>query len=345
MKKKFFLGLSLIAVASLWTGCSNDDVVNPAGSKQPISFHLQGGTPDLKATGTSALHVDAFVVYGTDDSKDFGQANEFLFDGVTVARQKDGLFDYSPKRFYGEGAVNSVFYAYSPVNATSNGLAVATPVPEVVSSAINAKYTYTLPKPNSTGLTTQQDLLFAGTIPAQIQNGSNMVALTFKHVLSRIFVTATNSTLKDGDVIVTKLGLLNLKTIADIKFQSSNATWGWENFSKNDTLYYVLADKGVLVPSSTLSSVKLTSMEQGMMIIPQKAINTGDLAKYDTGDFALKVEYDLGNLKNQVKYIVLKKDYEFQPGYQYNINIDFKGNTIEFEMSVEPWVDGTVVYP
>lgn len=344
MKKNHFLGLSLLAVAGLWTGCSNDDAVNQESGKQSISFHVQGGTPQMKTTGTGSLHVDAFVVYGTDNSKDFGQANQFIFDGVTVARQKDGSFDYSPKRFYGENATNSAFFAYSPVNATSNGLTVATS--SVTSSVITAKLTYVLPKPSPTsGLVTQQDLLLDGVMPTIATGTSNStVAFNFKHVLSRIFVTATNTTQKDGDAIVTSLKLRNLNCTADIDFQA-NASWLWSNWSSVDDLEYILAEKGVVVPSQTVTPAKLTSMEQGMMIIPQTTVNPSDDNVFDTGDFALEVKYDLGNLKNQTKYILLKKDFKFEPGYQYNINIEFKGNSIDFTMSVETWQDGTVVYP
>ncbi|MDR0542079.1 MAG: fimbrillin family protein [Dysgonamonadaceae bacterium] len=344
MKKSLVLGWSLLAMAGVWTGCSNDESVEAPVSKNAISFRLQGSTPATRTTGTQLQHVDAFVVYGTDNSDDFGVNNKFIFDGVSVVRQAAGGFDYSPKRFYGASANGSEYFAYSPVNATANGLAVKT-APAVSNSVIAATYTYTLPKPDKNGNITQQDLLFTGARPAvDLSTGNNTVTFDFKHVLSRIFVTAINQTTKDGDAIVKSLKLKNLFCQADISFDFTNnsnassynvAGWKWNAWAVTDSLEYILADKGVVVPSATSNPIFLTSMEQGMMIIPQETANTA--SNVDNGDFALKVEYDLGNLKNQTKYIYLTDKYKFEIGKQYSIKITFKGTLIDFSITVEDW--------
>lgn len=349
MKNKWFLGLSLLAAAGLWTGCSKEEVGSES-SKQPISFRLQGGAPAMRTTGTGLAHVDAFVVYGTDNSNDFGGSDEFIFEGISVVRQQDNSFDYSPKRFYGENSNRSVYFAYSPVNATVNGLDITTMMPAVSSSDITGKFAYTLPKPNTSGLVTQQDLLLSAAQENVVHNssGSNTVSFNFKHALSRIFVTATNATLKDGDAIVTNLTLKNLFCKANILFDTSkslNSVWNWDDWVNREDLEYVLAEKGVVVPSNTTNPIWLTSKEQGMMVIPQETVNTNDDTTVDQNDFYLEVKYNLGNLKNQTKNILFKDKFTFEAGKQYSMNIKFTGTLIEFTMIVTDWVDGGTVTP
>ena len=96
--KNLFLGMSFLAIAGLWTGCSNDEVNTPSEG-QLISFHVQGGTPNLRTTGTTAAYVNAFVVYGTDNATQAATLPN-LFNGVTVARQVGGVFAYSPIKYY-----------------------------------------------------------------------------------------------------------------------------------------------------------------------------------------------------------------------------------------------------
>ncbi|GHV58544.1 hypothetical protein FACS1894182_11200 [Bacteroidia bacterium] len=336
--KKLFLGLSLLAIANVWTGCSKEESIE--APVNVISFRVQGGTPQLRTTGVTVDHVDAFTVYGTDDSKDFGgnATSAFIFDGVTVARQQNGTFDYSPKRFFGENASQSVFFAYSPVSAIANGL---TPSVDPASGAFAAgsKLTYVLPVPDKTGLVTQQDLLVSGVDPSVSPSGTTMVTLNFEHALARVFVKAKNTTAKEGDVVVKSLTLKGLKNEAEIQI-NSDATWKWAAHTVPGDLNYILADGGVSVPSggALATAILLTSMEQGMMVIPQKTVNGNKDAIYAAGDFALEVKYDLGyNLKDQVKYIKLTDEYEFESGKQYNILITFSGSAIEFTVTVTPW--------
>ena len=93
MRTNKFLLIAL-ATAGMFTACSNDDeVVMNQGNE--ISFRVQGGAPELRTTATTKEHVDAFVVYGTDD-KTVAASLPNIFNGITVARQVNGSFDYNP---------------------------------------------------------------------------------------------------------------------------------------------------------------------------------------------------------------------------------------------------------
>ena len=102
--KNLFLGVSLLAIAGMWTGCSNDDEV--ANPKQ-IAFHVQGGVPNPKIPGTTVDQVNAFVVFGSDD-----QATSNIFHNITVARQagSGNVFDY--QRNYQKIFGNSCFVRF-----------------------------------------------------------------------------------------------------------------------------------------------------------------------------------------------------------------------------------------
>jgi len=339
---KIFLSV-LAAAGLLFTACSNNESVQSPQNGQAISFRTQGGTPTgiQRTTGTTTLYVDAFAVYGTDDVEDATNTAN-IFNGVTVARQVGGGFDYNPKKYYSAGATSSEFFAFSPVSAIRNNTITNLPTSSVFSGA---SFDYKVVKPDASGNTTQDDLLVAGTSIDDIA-GSGTVHLQFKHALSRIFVKA-KSELKE-DVVITGLTLKNLLpegTITGTPVTSSpfEWTWVWATSSTTKTDYdFVLAPTGVAVPKGTGTGaspnnvpVLVTSMEQGMMVIPQ-AIVTSSPADYTAGDFALEVTYNVANLTAQKAYVYLTNGYAFTMGSQYAITIAFTGaDLIEIGFTID----------
>ena len=332
MKKTIFLGLSLLAIAGMWTGCSNEDgfeQVDSATVKQAISFRTQGGMPETKTTATTTENIEAFVVYGTDDA-----AASNIFDGVTIARQTDGTFSYSPKRYYTEGAATAVFAAYSPVSANVSNQN-ATDLDTEIS------FDYVVAPPVTTGNTAQEDLLVSGNSVAAT---TGTVSLQFGHALSRIFVKATNDL--PETVVIKELTLKNLNSTGTITGTPAAAppdvwTWAWDAGSVPDDYRYVLAEAGVAVPTATSTATLVTSMEQGMMVLPQKTVNAtpNDVT---AGDFALEVIYDVANLTDQTAHVYLTNDYEFEMNKQYAITIAFTAAAsnlivIDFTIGVDPF--------
>ena len=322
--KKFLLGLSLLAIAGLWTGCSKDDevVVDSQNDAQAISFRVQGGMPNLRATGTSAAYVNAFVVYGNDD-----QAVSNIFAGTTVARQPGSgdVFDYNPKKYYSPNATAAKFAAYSPVSKKISAPAFV--------FGTGLVFNYEVVTPDNTGNTTQEDLLVAGTsVDVSSLTPPTYVQFDFKHALSRIFVKAANNL--NETVIIKNLKLKNLNSTGKITgAPGATWTWSWGTLGVKKDYGYVLAPTGVAVKAGLSLATLVTSMEQGMLILPQETENAADDAS--AGDFALEVEYNIANVTD-VAYVYLPDGYEFEMGKQYAITIDFSSldNLIEIDFTI-----------
>lgn len=327
VKNLFF---ALPVMTGLMYGCSNDEEVKTLANEQAVSFRVQSGVPALRTTGTTVDYVNAFVVYGTDDV--FPALNELIFDGITVARQQGAnSFDYNPKRFYGDGATKAAFFAYSPVSNKITGISAPADMPTSPLS-----FNYEVITPNATGNTTQEDLLVAHT---HLTNISISVALAFEHALSRIFVQARNEL--SEIVTIKELKLKNLYSKGTFKAEfTTTPWWTWAGFNTKIDYAYVLAPTGVAVPSATTTATLVTSMEQGMMVLPQATYNGGAATDFDAGDFALEVTYDVANLKDQTAYVLLSDGYTFEAGKQYVITIAFTGTDIpqiNFTIDVSPF--------
>ncbi len=247
MKKNLFLGMSLLAIAGLWAGCSNDEGVDISPQGKAISFGVQGGVPEVKtkATATTTEYVNAFVVSGSDDKFKMGVDNVVTNDGTngreqalfwnfSIARSASatspyGYYDYNPKRYFHKDATKATFFAYSPVSkfvthtsetdpivANKNG-ALVDHLLDAFEEGVSKPYAtfdYEVPELDEVkGETTQEDLLVAWTdysIPVSpiMENTSTKIMLNFNHALSRVFITGQNAT--TSDVIITNLQLNNL---------------------------------------------------------------------------------------------------------------------------------------
>ncbi|MDL2299681.1 fimbrillin family protein [Bacteroides sp. OttesenSCG-928-E20] len=323
MIRKIFLGVSLLAIAGVWTGCSNDEVMDATSSEaRAIDFRVQGGVPAVSRTTTTTKDkVDAFVVYGTDDV-----ATANIFDGVTVARVAEtATYTYSPLRYYSVGAAYADFVAYSPVSAKMTSSVPA-------SLTTSAPFNYELAAPNSTGTTAQDDLLVSA-MRVEDNDFNNSVSFTFQHALSRLFVKASNPL---NEIITIKsLTLNNLYSKGTITATySSGWTWGWGNSQNTAKPYsFILPDTGVALPAGA-DKQQVVSAEQGMMVIPQTTVDNGD-ETLDSGEFNIEISYIIGNqTASQTRNFFFKQTLTFDISTQYAILISFTGlNEIEFAIT------------
>ena len=339
MKMNRFFLLTL-AIAGMFISCSNDEAIESTNEGQEISFRLQGSMPTgiQRTTASTTVNVDAFVVYGTDDYFAGKSSPEMIFDGVTVARQigPGNFFTYAPKKYYGESATKAYFIAFSPVSTKVSNITstISGTVPD-----FTLAFEYTVPAPDNSGkgYTTQEDLLIARTPVNSLS--TTTVHMNFSHALSRVFVTASNST--ETPVVISALILKNLVTKGTLVCDPLNATPAkWTPSSTKGDYGYILSES-VAITSSLKKYV--TSMEQGMMVIPQETVNTNDDNSFDTGDFALEVQYSFAG-QNMVKNILLNDGYTFLANKQYSINIEFTGTAIDFTVDVtdfEEPINGT----
>ena len=333
MKTYKFLLVALIATG-FFAACTNEPVIDPVKMNEPseIAFRLQGGTPDIvtRALATTIANLDAFVVFGTDDVLD--ASSDLILDGVTVARQLGGAFTYSPRAYYSAGVTSAGFFAFSPVSANVTFSSPAGLLSSVVS------FDYEVLRPDNTGNISQEDFLVADTTVTGSTALAATVDLAFRHALSRIFVTATNDAA--DPVIITGLKLMNLITKGSLDVDLSTG-WAWTPSAlPTDTAnyeYQLAPSGGVVVQGGTIARTLVTSMEQGMMILPQvtQITGTGDVT---AGDFALEVTYEFANFGTQTRYVYIPEvspgvGYEFEAGNQYNIYISFDGLLpIEFDV-------------
>ena len=331
----FFVALAAIA---LFTACSSEEVIQPINNEgQPISFRLQGGTPEIttRSTATTLPYLDAFVVYGTDDV--YGATNDLIFDGTTVALDiNSGSFTYAPTRYYDLGAGAASFVAFSPVSAKVSNINATS------FWTAGTSFDYTVPAPDNSGNTVQEDLLVASVAITSI---TPSVSIPFEHALARIFVTATNAA--NDPVFIDSLILRNLQTTGTLAFAPHPATTRtWTPAGTLGDYKYILAPSGVVVDSLTNTPTLVTSMEQGMMVLPQATQNTNNDHVFDSGDFALQVYYRFSNLGAQSRYIMLTNNYAFAEGNQYTINLDFAGGTaIDFTVTVDTFAPLTAAPP
>ena len=350
--KTFRFSLVALVATVLFAACSNDEAVLPANNEaQAISFRTQGGTPEVtpRSTATTIDNIEAFVVYGTDytppPASPYPGTPFHLFTGETVARvagASSNLFDYNPKKYYSTGATTASFFAYSPVSAGTGTPTLTAPIVTNLSAGVTFDYKVT--PPDASGNTVQEDLLVAGitvTPPSPTP-----VYLGFTHALSRIFVKAKNSLAED--VVITGLELKNLYTTGTMTGTPA-WTWTWAPTGSKTHIPFVLAPTGVAVPAGTGSpnAVLVTSMEQGMLVLPQVTANTTP-DDHTNGDFALEVKYRVANLLNQTAYVYLTDGYPFEIGTQYAITIDFSGTDlieIKFIIGVGTFTDDPATMP
>jgi hypothetical protein len=320
--------------------------------------------------------VNAFVVNAYGDVT--GSTNATM-SAVTVYR-KEGTtannFDYNPKAFYFSTDTEVGFAAYSPVS---------TNVTKGLGEYGDAnKIDYTVPVPDATNGTTQQeDLLAAYTDQTDLTGPS--VSLAFKHALSRVYITAKNSL--SSDVIITSIQLGNLYNSGTLDIDAD--AWGaagaadinkgytalpaaladykilWTPSGAQTNAYnYALPASGIAVPAATSSATYIVSKEQGMLILPQTTAltyNAGDIAFNDATDFYVEIQYTVGNLSETIKVpfadlnglaaaISTDKGLTFEFGRQYALNVTFSAAAaghveITFSVTVEDWNTPVVVVP
>jgi len=335
---KFFL--ATLAVAGALTACVNDQAVEQNKQGNEISFRLQGGVPETKATATLVEHIDALAVWGgyRAEWENTGASPTLTFSKTTVFRDVEmgGVaFNYYPKKYYPigvSGPFDMIFYAFSPVSALNGGV-----TPNFGTGAGDRYVTlaYNNPVPNITGNTTQVDLL-AGYYIEGSHNPAASVNIKFYHALSRIFVAASNGT--ETPVVITGMTIKDVGSEAECTIDEvglNSAKIKWDTPTATTSYPYILPQSGVAVPPGA-DKLNVVSMEQGMLIIPQ--IVGGAVGE-------LSVNYTFANLGAQTATFQFPAGFNLAVNTQYRIIIDFDATAISFTVSVEPFTDPIIEVP
>lgn len=301
MKKSLFmLGLAVAAM----TSCSNDELME-VNTNNVITFesHVDKGTRTV--TNTTTDDLTKFYVFGS-----YGTTN--VFNNVAVTK-------------------NGTNWEYTnPVPWTANTYNFAAYATKNESAQITPAYD------NATGVLTfsnvvandANDIVAATATVNNTTLANNAVALTFKHLLSKVQFTLTNSAAENYTMKVSDITFSALKQ-GDCTF---NGTAAWTAEGSAEALTFAGTTANVAKAASFAS--------EDHIVIPNQDLSTM------TASF--KVEfYDASSNKVYEKEytgVSLKLDgagSKWQPGYIYNYKANVTSTTsyIQFTVTaVETWV-------
>lgn len=322
--KKSFLMLGL-AVAAM-TSCTNDEVVevNQSNLIKFESFVNKGTRAVTETTTTGLSQFFVFGGYGTNYTNVFNNV-AFVKDGSTTTEWKP-----SDTNNEAEWTANNYrFAAYANQN-TSEQLTTTT---NVSFDANGLKFTDYV-------VSDDKDLVAA--LSGEVDNSNlanNAVALTFKHMLSQVKFTFTNTdashTMSVSDVAVS-----NVNNKGTCTLTSSAITWTDLSVDNQYALTYNKTTDNV--------AVNATYAPDYQMVIPQTLNTSGKeiqitftITFYDNENQVVSTE-TFTNVS--LVYDNATDDSEdftaWEPGYKYNYTANFPADpkTIRFTVTkVEDW--------
>ena len=347
MKKVLFLSaIAAMAMAS----CSNDQVFDqPQNDGDYITLRAAGGTRGIAVGDAVGLQATTFRAVGLEPD-----GNAYL--DATVSYSTD--WTYSPKKAWPTAALD--FYAVNP--ATNANLT------DVTIDGANKKFTYEVP----TDVAEQVDVMYS--VKKAQRKSNRTVDFLFKHALAQVAFKATTTDAKYSAEIG-GIEVHNLKNKGTFTYPEMNTAAGaasngsWANEESVDNYAIGTVDG---VPVTAINNTgKAVSADNGMlMILPQsttKWTTTKETAvKISDADASkqcyLKIQL---KLKENNSYIVGSADdfatvympfgYEWQMGKKYIYNLKFGNGAgydengdpilqfIEFNPTVDPWIEEQVV--
>ncbi len=219
MKKSILL---LAVGAMALTACTQSEVVEESVQSNAISFQNLVGK-ETRALSTS--NFTKFYVFGYYTQPTATNNPVSVFDGEEVNLQ-NGEWGYQNIRYWVDGATYR-FYAYSCENATPAG----------AEAGLNLEgQTKEARALSLTGYTTHNhhDLVFAtnddGIVGKSKDNGK--VALTFKHILSKLNIEFVSQFAPGYDIEVSKVSIQNIYDKADY---NPYETPTWDNVTRTST--------------------------------------------------------------------------------------------------------------
>lgn len=212
MRNKIF---GILAIASVMVACSNDETISIVSS-EPITFgntfvenSTRAVTDNTYGGGNS---LTKFNVYGTVTSND-GTVNIYNGDEVT-------------------GAIGSSIWSCEKVqywvpNCTYNFMALVDATES--ENSVTVDQATGMPTSITYNVTSQKDLLIATANRTQedININATAVAFTFRHLLSKVQFTFTNSFPVNSDVKLTVTGIqiTNAPQTGTYTIGSNNDSW------------------------------------------------------------------------------------------------------------------------
>lgn len=360
MRKSFFF--SIIALAAV-VSCSKSEVIDTKYGNDTIGFQTYlGRDAQTKATPTeteesirggkdSGIGVYGFYTGSEDYKQTTSPANlmdniNLYYDPTTVDEKVIG-WKYDQTKYWTNDKDLYTFLAYAPYGNSSL-------VASLNNNNADPSLSYKLPTVTNLGDNDSQiDVLYSNDAQ-HINMTKNVVALTFKHALSRLTVKASAASTNAFSYHVKNVSITG-KFIAEDNFNLYTGKWATlgtipENTSERTYTYYTssvditndeLANANK-VPTTGVDYSGKTEGTEGtkyLMMIPTNFSSEANNA-------ILTVEYTTYYLGQESK--VIKKEIpvgiNFEQGYAYAINLVFEQDmtdVITFTVSVNPWTTAT----
>lgn len=348
MKKVLFLSaIAAMAMAS----CSNDQVFDqPQNNGDYITLRAVGGSRGVAVGDATGLQATTFKAVGLEpDGTTYLDATVSYSNGWT----------YSPKKAWPTAALN--FYAVNPAEHEK--------LTDVTFNSTDKKFTYEVP----TVVGQQIDVMYS--VKQNQTKSSRTVDFLFKHALAQVAFKATTTSEK-FTAEINGIEVCNLKNKGTFTYPSMDTAAGadsngsWVN-SEETIANYAIGTVGSAPVTAINNAGKEVSATDGMlMILPQtttpwattkeKAVTIEDANtnKHCYLKIQLKLKegdsYVVGSA-NEFATVYMPFGYTWDMGKKYIYNLKFgngagydeKGNPIlqfiEFNPSVDSWIDETVV--
>lgn len=202
MKKSI---LFIAAGALALSACTSSEVIEEGVQSNAIGFQQVVGKESRALTSGESGNFNKFYVYSYYTQPDATNNPVSVFDGEEVTLN-NGAWGYENTRYWVPGATYR-FYAYSCQNAT----------PENAEAGLNLEGgTKEQRALKITGYTTHShhDLVFAtndgGIVGEEKEKGNSKVALTFKHILTKINVVFDSEFAPGYDIEVSNVSVQNI---------------------------------------------------------------------------------------------------------------------------------------
>jgi len=357
MKKSLFtLAAAVVALAS----CTSDDllvdnnVVNTDTKQTAIGFGTFADKATRAASATDLEYYHStFSVYGTKKSTVDAAVSD-VFDATTITHStasnpSPNEWTYSPLRFWDKQADYN-FIAVAP-DATvveyskTSGAEVGASANNFVT--VSGGYTLTGQNLQSTATTAEiitgfvggtgkdTDIMTSANVPqaGSTANGTTVVGLTFKHILSKLNVTVAKANVLDGSTVEVKsieiTGLDNNGTYSENTYDASASPKksGWTPAAAAANSTYKLSYKGSQALNASAGN-PYYFIES--LVMPQAVSAEKITLKYTvtTDTHAEDFTYQM-DLKDAFT--------SFFDRYNYKINFTIGPDVIKFDAGVTEW--------
>ena len=309
MKK---LIVSVLAIASM-VACMNEETVRVKDGN-PIAFEntfVQNATRSNDPS-TTTNNIQEFYVWAYMNAVD-----GVVFDNETVSRSGDD-WTYNQIQYWLPG--NNYYFAAFAGDRT----AIET-LPETMDENGLGLVTFT----NVDGT---NDILYAEAVVEKAKADQEPVALTFKHLLSKVKFTFKNGFQNDNNFVVVKNITMDVAETANIDLSNQNNEIVWTNLAGTKNLEFGDVEKTAIGTSASSANERLT--------IPADAnyeyVINFDVEVYNGSVLGLEksMEVKLSGLE-----LVAGRAYNLMATInQENLNL----NKIEFLVEVDEWIEQDV---